>query len=558
MSAARPQIAQTGGCDIGLTRSLHSNGVVRDLLSRRDPTHAATTNPLLRSPRASHALAALILAIAIAIACSERPPTPGAASDASSDSVFVEPGDSTLVAGALRIVRALPQLDSLWPGYWTRDKPFILFQPDGAAILVARQHDAPGFRPLGGENLPDELRGIAHLLRGPLPGVAGLYRIDYSIGPSKAVAVEFHGSQLRTGFGTLFHEGFHGFQVNHFTKHVGDGQFVDEAAISATAFFAMAEVEREMLEEMLDAPPNDLAQLTRDYLAVRRLRQASVSQAVRDREDAMERNEGSAHLVGLRGAGIVFPEVDTDLVARLSGDLLRLVERDHGLVQGLMRWRLYGTGAAAGIVLDRLNVPWQAELQRGATFVQLLAKAVRFDTAAAADVESIMGRYEYSELLASARADSSATIEWTFAKFDSLAPARIVIEVRAPLKGSETHFQVSGDGGFAHIGERATAIPMVDLYEWSAPGTSIIVRGHPVLQDWREARALFALVTRRIPIRFVIPVDVLPTELNGEALTDRSRRISPLRFQHAGVELDFEKGADVMLRGNELIIRARR
>lgn len=43
----------------------------------------------------------------------------------------------------------------------------------------------------------------------------------------------------------------------------------------------------------------------------------------------------------------------------------------------LMRWRLYGTGAALGLILNRLHVPWRHKVQRGAGLDELLDTAIR-------------------------------------------------------------------------------------------------------------------------------------------------------------------------------------
>src|SRR6266540_3276806 len=46
----------------------------------------------------------------------------------------------------------------------------------------------------------------------------------------------------------------------------------------------------------------------------------------------------------------------------------------------LMRWRLYGTGAAIALILTRLDVQWKPLIEKGAMLDELLEKALGQDT----------------------------------------------------------------------------------------------------------------------------------------------------------------------------------
>jgi hypothetical protein len=39
-------------------------------------------------------------------------------------------------------------------------------------------------------------------------------------------------------------------------------------------------------------------------------------------------------------------------------------------------WHIYATGSAIGLILDRLDVDWRPDIQRGSTFWDLLERAV--------------------------------------------------------------------------------------------------------------------------------------------------------------------------------------
>jgi hypothetical protein len=144
--------------------------------------------------------------------------------------------------------------------------------------------------------------------------------------------------------------------------------------------FLLIRPEGGVLAVLDDSRPDSVKSLLRRYLSVRSDRTLLLPPEARSYESSEDRNEASAQLVAYRsaltaveGSGDRLPElVRSDLANTPPFDDPRAT---HAL--GYFRqWHVYATGAAIGILLERLGVDWRAEMQRGATFVDLLTRAV--------------------------------------------------------------------------------------------------------------------------------------------------------------------------------------
>ncbi|HEV2122273.1 MAG TPA: hypothetical protein VGW38_05820 [Chloroflexota bacterium] len=316
--------------------------------------------------------------------------------------------DSALIRTAAIIVRAAPKIKAVWPGYWPADQAFFLTRPDEAVLLVSSIAPPPEFEPLVGPGVPRELRGITYLRRSLPADLAqsGGFHLAYKAGDVTAPAVPLQDSIFPT-LSFLYHEVFHPYQFRKFKDIFARVPPADSARVSTPKFIAMAEVERRILSAALDAPsPDSLRLLLRQYLAVRAYRpdMNSEAQAV---ECRTERAEGSARLVGYQAALLALGE-DPDRVRNLlRHDLTRPLESFSarpGPNAPLMRWRLYGTGAALGYLLDRIEYDWRVQLEQGVPLDELLSRALAFDPTKAAYeapglAASALVRFGWSELL---------------------------------------------------------------------------------------------------------------------------------------------------------------
>lgn len=309
-----------------------------------------------------------------------------------------DPVDTLILSTASGIVRSSDMLASLWPGYWPRGQGFILASPGGYVLLVSSIAPDSGFQPLRARWVPGALRGRAFTHYGPVRGLyassmQGGLNIHYAVAGMRVTAVAVKDS-IRTTAEFLLHEAFHAFQDGHFVRKPEAGASQPQRGTeSPPEFDAMAEVERRILADaLLAADEATTRDLVRSVTAVRSKRLGLIGAPQRAEELQMERIEGSAQLVGVQGSLVVIGAPRTRAVG-LVRDLLtaELTETDPAWRN---RLRVYGTGAALGLLLDRIGLPWRSGLQGGATFDELLASAFPMSSQARDSIaESALARF---------------------------------------------------------------------------------------------------------------------------------------------------------------------
>ncbi|HEY0017053.1 MAG TPA: hypothetical protein VGC13_12070 [Longimicrobium sp.] len=286
-------------------------------------------------------------------------------------------GDPALLETGNRLALASPAIARLWPGFWSPRHGFILAQPHQAVLLVSERAPDSVYSPLPPRGVPRALRGRAYLARGEVPGLNSsrgfAFDLRVPVAGSRLTAVPLKENPAAT-IEFLVHEAFHAFQLDHFAPPAREDVAFDARSASDPWFAALAEVERRQLARALAVPRDSLEHVLRGYLAVRARRYSAAAASVREEELHLERIEGSAYLAGVTAAAISDGS-GPDRVAAVVRDHLS-TPLDVPDARWLLRARVYGTGAAIGILLDRLGVEWKARLQEGATFHALLAGAV--------------------------------------------------------------------------------------------------------------------------------------------------------------------------------------
>jgi hypothetical protein len=233
-----------------------------------------------------------------------------------------------LVDAAAAVVRAALPASRVWPGFRLSDEAFLFYLPGGAPALLVSSGPPPiGFSPVLSTDLPPELRGRSYLGRGPLPALAAGFHIDYAIDGIRAMAAQVDSIGLQETLATFYHEGFHGYQGRRFAPVGGDQErdlalqgFVDPSLITDPRFRAMVELERHMLALSMQLPKDSIPAFLQDYLAVRWLRSRSFDQRIWREEQALERQEGSATLVGL-SASLLAAEGQVERLTELIGPI---------------------------------------------------------------------------------------------------------------------------------------------------------------------------------------------------------------------------------------------
>lgn len=493
-----------------------------------------------------------------AAGCALPEPSPMAAPAApmaAPATVTVVDAERELLRTAEAILAIAPRTGEVWPGYWSPEQPFVLYRRDEAVLLVSPEPPPAQFVPLAESALPTALRQRAYLYRGSLPGLEGNYQIDYKIGAIVAPAAALSPKGAGDTLSTLFHEAFHGYQARHFARAGGEAgrsmlaeSFVDPALIAAPEFHAMAEVERRMLRVALHLAPHRLAPLLRRYLAVRWQRSRAVPEQVNHEERRIERKEGSAQYVGEQLAALA--TADAGRVERRLELLLGmpLDSLSGGLPERLIHLRVYGTGAALGVLLDRLEADWKSRLEQGAGFDELLAEAVGFVPEQAPSLAAeALERFGFAEIRARVAHLDSGEALYGLERFYALAPVRFVLEDPEPLRDGRAFVDLdfqSGNQGYFRPAPGIMLVPDARLLSTRLKWGSLVVRDRPILNDMRR------------PPRIAVTVLLaeLP-EVNGRRLANGEHRFSRLSIDSQGIELTVDAPTLVRVSDDSMVLK---
>jgi hypothetical protein len=279
--------------------------------------------------------------------------------------------DSVLLQAAAMLVRASKEVAGVWPGFWAFEHPFVLARRGGCILLVSRETPGPEFLPTHIPRTP-KLAGLTYVRRsadGFPVAERGGFELRHRTGSVTATAVAVRDDPVRT-IEFLLHEAFHAYQRR---IRMAALQLSPDSAFLDWEYNVLAELERTILSSALQSIDRDLKKALNDYFMVRSYREAMFP-SVTTRERFVELTEGTAHYVGIRGSAIAAGSDDYPR-QEIYDQLTRPLEFQPVLMDGRpvdlsdqtvrMQWthraRLYPTGAALALVLDRLAVDWQQE-----------------------------------------------------------------------------------------------------------------------------------------------------------------------------------------------------
>ncbi|MCI0589808.1 MAG: hypothetical protein L0323_23590 [Planctomycetes bacterium] len=324
----------------------------------------------------------------------------------------VPEGDRVVLSRFAEALLLAPRLrDALWPGFDARGLPIAVFRPGGVAYVSGHPKPPHAFRELalpGGAPPPPILYAPA---TAEMRSNATL-KIDGLLFSTLEARGFEPPSPPEDSIGVLFHEAFHNFAQRAAPKSGAENpldgaEFPDlDPRLLALAVLEAACL-RDALGETDEARTRERALR---FLALRSERSQVLGPRLAAWEEGVEWNEGLATyaetrsilLAGERGLGpgpllaasepsfTRYPAT-ADYLARRFAELF-----SPGVLPDRSRARLYLTGAAQGLLLDRFSPGWKdAALSRPAPPSRLLAEALKFDPASAPALARA-AREEYS------------------------------------------------------------------------------------------------------------------------------------------------------------------
>lgn len=202
----------------------------------------------------------------------------------------------------------------------------------------------------------------------------------------------------------LIHESFHFFGQKGWRYDQGDGGYIEDYP-NTKEQFALFGLEFSLLDQALAGTgKDDTTQIMREWLAVRNERYRLWPQL--ENETNTEAIEGTAEYMELRytdlAGGLAALILDDTHVSHTFLGLFDLLA-EKGAPSYLDRSIYYDTGAALGLIMDKMELPWRpmiedSEANPGQAQYQILLDFLG-DDLSSVNLEEVKARYHYDDLL---------------------------------------------------------------------------------------------------------------------------------------------------------------
>jgi hypothetical protein len=430
-----------------------------------------------------------------------------------------------------RIVGQSKALARVWPGYWPETQPFIINFPGSGALLVMHGNPPEGWEPMRARDVPPQLRGRVFFRRGDIEGATRPFIIDFPVGGGQTAILVNPGRGVADTAGLLFHERFHFYQMSRFRSLVSVGEFLAPSAVAdRVAFAASAELERRILAAAVTrrSGPQQI-ELLRQYLAVRRAREAALPPQAVKLEQQFERSEGVARYVEGVARHLVFrtPRVEAQLADWLRASL---AEEPGGFTMVWFRLRSYSAGAALTHLLSRLDPQgWRRAIEDGGVLVDMVEQKVGRAPDPVRAAEAARRRFGYAELVTQLEAPLREAERQEIKSVDdfrALGRYAVAVEIKITPTNRAVRTPSFSASEMAFLSPTDMVLRHVEVLTMGSGGTELTVRGRPVMMDNFEGHK-----------RTTVLLDAQPRLEGGAALALGSHRLNGIRIREPGLEL---------------------
>lgn len=435
--------------------------------------------------------------------------------------------------------------NTVWPGWDARKTPILIYFPGKQDVLINHPNPPGGFvkytgeikSPIGiiyvrdnetvmtfdGQNTSTKVGGVETLVIADTLST----RRQWLLGLASTVVSNPETAEKtieRSLFGTPFsmmtmfaHEAFHVYQEKLAPKKGGKNEALTQYPSLSVDNNVGYTLESDYLANALKVPANQVRNEAIKWLAVRDWRRKGLSKASIEFEEATEFSEGLAKYVeyktlqsleghkpnpsmwlvqGFTGYSNLTPERD-GLVRSMQGFMsgANLVNNDPYGASGI-RFRLYYSGMALGVILDRLGAKWHDRaLKTDISLTELVREALK---PTAKELEDALGEIKNGSRFASLQVekqklatDGEAHIQSELAKFGS-APGELVIDysqVKEPKVGfSFTPF------GILRVDEERNIMRLIPIRGLIGDLTFSESSSRPVMHDTKKKLIHFQLI----------------------------------------------------------------
>lgn len=383
--------------------------------------------------------------------------------------------------------------------------------------------------------------------------------------PSWAVGEDFYSQHsVEEDLVMTFHEAFHGFERDRTRKgaewRAESAELVFEYPGDSARNNVLFNIEGRILFSALQASNvSTLRKRLRQFISVRQLRQGELEPLLVSFEKDAELNEGLAEyagtkavLVGIKAANR--QQISVPFQFRNVNDFIeKKFERFNSTVpaKNNIRTKFYNTGAAQGLLLDRLMPDWKMRVQEHGTALQeLLEEATKFlGGNSQSTPESALRQYGYADLLKDEEQFAAKRQAEVQAQLDSVLNQegqRYVIDVSAIGKMGEVQgfdpWNLTIVSREVRLHKRMLNVAEEGYYKMSF--------SQPVVEDRRNRQ--YITISAPETTQVILVDDVLfDTTKSGEKQFEKKLVITSPKFNleaKAGVVIVTEKGILIKLK----------
>lgn len=427
-----------------------------------------------------------------------------------------------------RIEQLAAQQSLDWGDFLAEPLSFIVYEPEGAALLVTSAEPAQGYT---------QQTTNRYLYPDGLPRLSSAFILNYPIGTLSVTAVSLRDSPQQTAK-TFFHEHFHSYQDTRFTA-VATHRALSSEHFTNPQIRALLEMRRQLLVQALrsEQPASDFLH---DLQALDHLLAMQFDDTALTHLYQLEIIEGTAEYAE---TSITQPSS----AARSEQLQAQLGIPEHGVHSASdLRWYSYGSGAAITSLLHQLDATVPKTISAHLTLPDVIAAHPDINSPASFTDEAlstVLSRYNIERWLVWAMNESPAQV-FSLQQFEQLTPAAITFKLILTSAEAASHLDMNfagGPAGMEQPDDGGFLLSQPEAVSVYGRATSLVIRDTPTY-----------LMTPDQPpaIEVTVRVDTLPDLCDG--MSDCT--LETLKLDWQGIQFEHSADTRVEQQGEQLTI----
>lgn len=415
-----------------------------------------------------------------------------------------------------------------WNDFLAEPLNFIVYQPQGAALLITHSAPVEGF---------SEQHGNRYFYPAGLPHLTGVFTLNYAAGDITMTAVSLRNTPQDTAE-LFFHEHFHSYQDQSFSA-TALHRTISSEHFTNSQVRALLQMRRQLLSQAVQNN-NSASNYLADLIVLDHLLAMQFDDAAMKHLYQMEIIEGTAEY-----AEIVLNHQSPSAISAQIQE--QLAQPEHGVHSANdLRFYSYPTGAAITYLLHQLNPQTPNLVETHNTLNDVIATHFNISLPAQytdEELAEILSRYNIERWLVWAMNETPAQA-FTLQRFRQLTSASVTINLTLVNPEAASHMDMNFAGGTQSMhqpDEGGFILPEPESVSVHGRATSLVIRQTPTYQYVSSQSPMIHIESR---------VDSLPDLCSGQS----SCTLDSLKLDWQGIELEHNAKTHIKQQGDALII----